>query len=593
VSIISSKTVFACGITSATLYIGDTIEHAENHNTSIVYRPRSYGNGWHIHWDLSPPDDYIEGFIWDTTDDLNRGIFGGSPSDRDASGGSSYLHTLSVGPHIIKAKIHKVGSESWYWSNPRTLVYVAVDKIMAYANGSWHDAIDDTFVVLKGTKYTFKAFPYPSTASWPSEEPAWQLNGYPLDPWGVDTKEITFDTAGSHTLRASCGAYDSNSVTIEVIEPVLDEVDYEGGNHAIHDVSPPEYTRDPFQNEPACWTKGADAVAKVKFWYEKDLTLPVPNVIVRAETSGDYWNIGDWHDSAPVTFGTAWPTDEITCVSEATINSEVEYRDYSAVWKYKCLDGTNEWITTTTQNNCRLYVVLDTPDGPQDEPWKEVLDIACDVAWGSFIEEFATKEIWDDFSYNAGGIYDTHSGAPKYTKTPNPQTTGNFDLTKWLSRYKQTPPIGTVNCYDMGKAVSVFANALGCGVSYTYVSSFGYNNCIEPIGCGWTNNPFYDSPHYDDNPMVDGDAADDGILNNHAGRSKFARHAFSRRGDFIYDASVCCVDVDLDPDDGPIHFPYWYLDGYDTWTNDYDGRVIDDNPASSPGTPANYSFDVQ
>jgi len=128
--------------------------------------------------------------------------------------------------------------------------------------------------------------------------------------------------------------------------------------------------------------RDADAVAKVKFWYEKDLTLPAPNVIVRAETSGDYWNIGDWHDSAPITFGTTWPTDEITCVSEATINSEVEYRDYSAEWKYKCPDGTNEWITTTTQNNCRLYVVLNTPTQPQSEPWKGVLDIACDVAWG-------------------------------------------------------------------------------------------------------------------------------------------------------------------------------------------------------------------
>jgi hypothetical protein len=188
VSIISSKAVFACGITSATLYIGDTIEQAENHNTSIVYRPVAYENGWHIHWALSPPDDYVKGFIWDTTDDLNRGYVWGAPSDREESGGSSYLPGLSVGPHIIKAKIHKAGSEQWFWSNPRTVVYVAVGKVMAYVEGSWYDADEnDRFVVLRGKKYIFKAFPNPSTAIWPiwpNPEPSWQFNGNPLNPSG-------------------------------------------------------------------------------------------------------------------------------------------------------------------------------------------------------------------------------------------------------------------------------------------------------------------------------------------------------------------------------------------------------------------------
>jgi len=336
--------------------------------------------------------------------------------------------------------------------------------------------------------------------------------------------------------------------------------------------------------------RDADAVAKVKFWYEKDLTLPAPNVIVRAETSGDYWNIGDWHDSAPITFGTTWPTDEITCVSEATINSEVEYRDYSAEWKYKCPDGTNEWITTTTQNNCRLYVVLNTPTQPQSEPWKGVLDIACDVAWGCDTETEAMDEIWDNFYNSAGGVYDTNNGAPFYAWQ---SLNGNFALSDpsgWLATY---PSIGTVNCHDMTQAEVIFANALGCGTSCTYVSPFGYLNCIYPIGCSWTNNPFYDNPDYNDSPVLDGDAADDGIPNNHAGRSGFfGYHAFARLNGWIYDASGGCVDVDFYPDSGPIHFPYCYLDGDDTWTNKYKDRVVDDVPASTPGTPVNYSFGV-
>jgi hypothetical protein len=77
------------------------------------------------------------------------------------------------------------------------------------------------------------------------------------------------------------------------------------------------------------------------------------------------------------------------------------------------------------------------------------------------------------------------------------------------------------------------------------------------------------------------------------GRTGFGNHAFARLGEWIYDSSGGCVDVDLDPDDGPIHFPYRYLDGDDTWANSYKNRVVDDNPASTPGSPDNYSFYVE
>jgi len=144
---------------------------------------------------------------------------------------------------------------------------------------------------------------------------------------------------------------------------------------------------------------------------------------------------------------------------------------------------------------------------------------------------------------------------------------------------------GIVNCYDMGKAVVIFANALGCGASYTYVGPFGYLNCIKPIGRGWTNNPFYDAGGWvDPNPIVNGD------WDSSAGRSLFGNHGFARLGNDIYDASGGQVDVDGDPDGAP--HTARDLDGDDTWTNDYDDRVIDDNPSSSPGSPTNYSFTV-
>jgi hypothetical protein len=78
---------------------------------------------------------------------------------------------------------------------------------------------------------------------------------------------------------------------------------------------------------------------------------------------------------------------------------------------------------------------------------------------------------------------------------------------------------------------------------------------------------------------------------NYVGRSYFGQHAFSRQSGYIYDASVGTVDSDFDPDEEPF-IPY-LLSGDDTWDSSYKDSVIDDNPASSPGTPLPYSFDVQ
>lgn len=467
-------------------------------------------------------------------------------------------------------------------NDSKTVYVVEVDKIkINYAGTSWDDVTGETIVVLKGTKYTFKAFPNPSGASWPSGTPNWSGAASGTG----ETIDVTFNSTGTYTLTAKCGSGDTGkTVTINVITPVLNTVEYRL-NHTIHNVPTPEYRRNPYRNEPACWTKGATGMAKVTFWHAQNLTFATPNLVVRAETSGDYWNIADWGDSSPSTFGTPWPTADITCTAEGTINNQVEYRDYTATWKYKVPWGTNSWITTTTQNNCRLYVVLDTPGAPQAQPWKDVLDIACDVAWGCDTETEAMDEIWDDFYDDAGGTYDTYDGSSQYAWQ---SANDKFKLSGpdgWLEKY---PSIGTVNCHDMAQAEVIFGNALGCGVSSTYVGPpFGYLNCIYPIGKGWTNNPFYDNPAYNSNPVVDGDwSVSDG-------RSSFGNHGFARLNGSIYDASAGCVDVDLDPDDGPVHFPYRYLDGDDTWTSDYESRVIDDVPAVSTGTPSNYGVEVE
>ncbi len=52
------------------------------------------------------------------------------------------------------------------------------------------------------------------------------------------------------------------------------------------------------------------------------------------------------------------------------------------------------------------------------------------------------------------------------------------------------------------------------------------------------------------------------------------------------------MDVDSDPDFGPPHTAR-DLDGHDDWNSSYRNRVIDDNPASTPGTPVDLPFGVK
>ena len=136
-----------------------------------------------------------------------------------------------------------------------------------------------------------------------------------------------------------------------------------------------------------------------------------------------------------------------------------------------------------------------------------------------------------------------------------------------------------------GKSVVVFANALGAGAEYTYTGPFGYLNLVKPIGKGWANNPFYDGGFGSANPVVDGD------WSFSDGRTSFGNHAFSRLGGQIFDASGGQVDTDSDPDTLPAGVPR-ALDGNDSWLSSYRVRVIDDVPASSPGTPTVYAFAV-
>jgi hypothetical protein len=373
-----------------------------------------------------------------------------------------------------------------------------------------------------------------------------------LDPIGFTVSSIRVDTISFNYAG-------SGAVTI---------YDKSAGSN----VSAPEYVSAGHVIQPAAWIMNSA--------YSVEVTFKAVNTVNSAQiwAQGDVGGLNS--SAAPVAVNFAGGTGQGTF----SVNSVPALIDKHLIewdWKYKNLNGAlTAAVDMGSTGEHIVYTVLAAPQAPQTTPWLDVLDIACDLAQNRNNASDATRDIWDDFYNNAGGSYDTVSGAPRYASS---KFGGNFDLTTWLANY-DSASIGIVNCYDMAASVLIFANALGCSAQYTYVGPFGYLNCVKPIGKGWANNPFYDNLGYNSNPIVNGDwsSAD--------GRSSFGNHAFTRVGNNIYDGSGGKVDVDGDPDGVP--HTTRNLDGNDTWQNNYRNRVIDDNPVSNPANPTDHNVSV-
>ena len=440
-----------------------------------------------------------------------------------------------------------------------------VVTLNAIAGGSkikaWESATKGTLVTL------------PKTYATPTE--------LPKELWveGVETSS----TARDITLALQYGGFDDRiRATVVKVEITHIKFNHSAGDSAdgidirenySTDISIPEWVNGG-QNKPAAYKKETNVTIQARFTVSPSI---VASAKIRAITSDP---ILGWLGEQMVSFSEGVSSPEyISFTPTYCTPLGVDKGTVTWEWKVRDIDGGGSPERDIGSSGPHtIYTVVDTPTTPMAEPWTEVLDQACYVASGRNMKATAMHDIWDAFYNMPVGYYDTENGSSQYTGA----TTESFDLTSWMCNYTDC---GIVNCYDMGKAVVIFANALGCGSSYSFVSSFGYLNCIKPIGRGWTNNPFYDhgSP-VNPNPIVDGD------WSTTDGRSKFSNHAFSMLGSDIFDGSGGKVDVDADPDGAP-HTAH-ILDGNDTWTNNYKNRVIDNNPPSSPTNPTNYNFTV-
>lgn len=333
-------------------------------------------------------------------------------------------------------------------------------------------------------------------------------------------------------------------------------------------VTAPEYVSAGHVVKPAAWVMGGTHSVRVRFAAVPSLTT------AQVFAQGGLGGLASNGSPVTVSFSGGYGQADFPVNSPPAAVGRALFK-----WDWKQKSG-GPTVDLGSTGEHRLYTVLAAPQAPQATPWVGTLEVACTVAQGETTPAGATRKIWKQFYENAGGLYDTVSGASKYSGG----TTTAFNLTQWLTNYAAVN-IGVVNCYDMGKSVLIFANALGANAEYTYTGPFGYLNLVKPIGRGWSNNPFSDNGFYNANAVVNGD------WSSANGRSSFGNHAFTRLGGQIFDGSGGQVDIDGDPDTLPAGSP-WELDGDDSWAANYRTRVIDDIPASSPGTPTVYTFTV-
>lgn len=322
---------------------------------------------------------------------------------------------------------------------------------------------------------------------------------------------------------------------------------------------------------PAAYIKNKNITIRAEF----SAAQGVDNCVMHADVGfGSLGNV----QSKTVSFALGNPRkgDAEFTVSNPTPNM---IKSFYQKWDWYCeeINGTAITPIHLGSSKNRIYVVLAEPPAPwttsgQSEPWAQALQKACWWANGQTTAAGAAEKVTQRLFNNVGGVYDTQGGAPFYPQyePPYDSTTGKgkFAMTMFLNNI---PNVSTVNCYDMGKSLVSFSNVVGCGLAFRYSDPFGKLNCILPIGCGWTNDPFGGG-----NPIKDEDS----------NRTGFGNHAFGSISDNIFDACMK-VDSDSNPDHGPPFTETWLINL--PWST-YKTMAVDDKPSTNTGYPSTHSL---
>lgn len=261
-----------------------------------------------------------------------------------------------------------VADQVWLAGSPHTLTCTTstdTDRCRADAQSQWQDIVDSVTHYWTGTG-TFQGNHYIGTSvTYICSNTAVNNNVtvHANDDYAPDNNTFIVDDRDGENEMIK-----SDTKTVSVIIPVVDQITYGGGN-AITDVTAPEYDRATSKNEPASYVMESTApTAALTFWAATSLT-EASDVHVRAYISGG--DLLGW-DGGDGSFGTTWPSAQFSTTNEV-LRFKVGKVTYTAKWQYSCPTGSNTWIDATSQTH-EVYVTL---AASVVAPTKQIIDYAC------------------------------------------------------------------------------------------------------------------------------------------------------------------------------------------------------------------------
>ncbi len=302
------------------------------------------------------------------------------PEEYHAEYSSTNLTKSGVGKHNLGTTVSFIyDGDKDDEPNFEDIVYlegaiIEVDKIEITAEGKQNDVTGQTIVVLKGSKYSFKAIPNPTDKGWPEEKATWTGIGSS----GEIDIECEFNEEGTFSLNGKCGDNDiGKTVTINVVKPEIEELLYSGGQQILDKKN--KWVKSKDINDPACYIQGKETTVAIKIKLTKALTYDTDikfkgNLIVDSHdifTGGNYEETtatikkGEVINETPFPITSSGESSKI--ITDGTIDID---------WKYMASNG-KVYDNLGKTNDIEFFLILAKEKAGEDfnyNPLKFAMD---------------------------------------------------------------------------------------------------------------------------------------------------------------------------------------------------------------------------